>query len=203
MVLRLRGGGDRRQRAAVEAVLEGDDLVAPGGVARRASLSAPSLASAPELQKKHLPPKERSEMIFARSALRLHVEVVRDVQQLPACSPNAADRRADGNGPVAVPTPQPGKTIEELTFRAGHGCTASLHASSPTDEQTSLQMTHIWRKRPVKPALPGRDYGARRLWRVGKRCVSSDPSYHLRKLRSLRIPFHPRRTTEGRPGRNG
>ena len=67
MILGLRGGRGGAQGAAVEAALEGDDLVAAlGRLCSRTSLMAASLASVPELQKNAWPPKLRSESALAQ-----------------------------------------------------------------------------------------------------------------------------------------
>ena len=68
VVFRLRGRGERGVGAAVKAVFHRDDFVTPASMSRpAASLIAASLASAPLLQKKHWPPKARSDKACANA----------------------------------------------------------------------------------------------------------------------------------------
>jgi hypothetical protein len=68
-IFRLAADGDGEQRAAVEGVVEGDDFAfSPPNLSWayfRASFSAASLASAPELQKNTLSAKVDCTRVFA------------------------------------------------------------------------------------------------------------------------------------------
>ena len=108
VIFGLGRGGQRAERAAVEAAFEGDDLVAVlGRACSRTSLMAASLASAPELQKKAWPPKLRSERAFAHCPWTSVCQVLGTWISVATCS-----RTASTTGPGQWPSslqPQPGK----------------------------------------------------------------------------------------------
>ena len=73
----------------------------------RASLMAASFASAPLLQKKHLPPNDRSESAWAKAPCASMYQVFGTWISVPTCSRTASTSRG-GQCPSRL-QPQPGK----------------------------------------------------------------------------------------------